>query len=133
MAHTDPIADLLTRIRNGLTAKHRYVDLGWSKLKENIAEILKEQGFIDNYLVKIDPNQRGVIRIFLKYAAGYLPAIKGIKRISKPGCRRYVGYKEIPDFYGNLGLSIISTSEGVLAGHQAAQKKVGGELLCLVW
>lgn len=133
MAVTDPVADFLTRIRNGLKAQHRYVDVNWSKLKQNLSEILKNEGFIENFLIKKDENDRGVIRIFLRYGAHRQPAIKGLKRLSKPGLRKYVKHNEIPKFYGGLGLSILSTSQGVLSGSDAIKEKVGGELLCLVW
>lgn len=133
MAISDPIADLLTRIRNAQGAEHRYVDVSWSKMKENIAEILKNQGFIENYLVKQDNKQRGTMRIFLKYASGRRPVIQGLRRVSKPGLRRYVTREDIPQFYGKTGVSIISTSQGVLSGDEAAKRNIGGELLCLVW
>lgn len=133
MAFSDPIADLLTRIRNAIKAQHRYVDIRWSKLKQNIAEILKNQEFIESFLVKQDNRNRGTIRIFLKYTDGRLPVIQGLTRMSKPGLRRYVGYQEIPRFYGGLGVSILSTSQGVMAGKEAKNRKLGGELLCLVW
>src|ERR1700733_2856654 len=119
MAISDPIADFLTRIRNALKAQHRYVDIGWSKLKQNIADILKNQGFIEGYLVKHDNKNRGTIRIFLKYGEGRQPVIQGIKRVSKPGLRQYVGYQDIPKFFGGMGLSIVSTSRGVMAGSDA--------------
>lgn len=133
MAISDPVADFLTRIRNATHAQHRYVDIGWSKMKQTLAEILKNQGFVENYLVKMDEGQRGTIRIFLKYTKGRRPVIQGIKRVSKPGLRRYVGHNEIPNFYGNMGLSIVSTSQGVLPGNEAKERRIGGELLCLVW
>lgn len=133
MAVSDPIADFLTRIRNAIKAEHRYVDVRWSKLKQNIAEILKSQGFIESYLVKQDNKQRGTMRIFLKYVDGRQPVIQGIKRVSKPGLRHYVGHEDIPSFYGGMGLSIISTSQGVMAGLDARKRQIGGELLCLVW
>lgn len=133
MAVSDPVADFLTRIRNAIKAQHRYVDVAWSKMKQTIAEILKNQGFIENYLVKMDEGHRGTIRLFLKYASGRRPVIQGIKRISKPGLRRYVGHQDIPRFYGNMGLSIISTSQGVMPGNEASRRGIGGELLCLVW
>jgi len=133
MALSDPIADFLTRIRNAIKAQHRYVDVNWSKVKQNIAEILKDQGFIESYLVKQDNNNRGTMRVFLKYSQGRRPVITGIKRISKPGLRKYVGHDEIPNFYGSLGLSIVSTSQGVISGGEAKKRKIGGELLCLVW
>jgi small subunit ribosomal protein S8 len=129
---SDPIADFLTRIRNATKAQHRYVDVSWSRMKQNIAEILKSHGFIESYLVKHD-KQRGTMRLFLKYNEGRQPVIQGIQRVSKPGLRRYVGHEDIPRFYGGLGLSILSTSSGVMAGFDAMTKKVGGELLCLVW
>jgi small subunit ribosomal protein S8 len=133
MAISDPVADFLTRIRNSVTAGHRYIDVSWSVIKQNIAEILKEQGFIENYLVKHESKQRGTIRVFLKYASGRRPVIQGVRRVSKPGLRKYVGYADIPRFYGGMGLSIISTSQGVMAGDEASKRKIGGELLCLVW
>lgn len=133
MALSDPTADFLTRIRNALKAQHRYVDADWSKMKESIAHILKQEGFIENYLVKKDNINRGQIRIFLKYIEGRKPVIKGIKRVSRPGLRKYVGHNDIPSFYGGLGLPILSTSQGVISGSVANEKKIGGELLCLVW
>lgn len=133
MAFNDPVADFLTRIRNASQAQHRYVDIPWSKMKQALAEILKNYGFIDNLLVKVDDKFRGTIRVFLKYTPERKPVIQGLKRVSKPGLRKYVGHHQIPQYYGNLGLSIISTSQGILAGKDALAKKVGGELLCLVW
>lgn len=133
MASSDPIADFLTMIRNAIKAEHRFVDVTWSKVKLSIVEILKAQGLVEDYLVKMDTNQRGTIRIFLKYVGGRKSVIQGIKRVSKPGLRRYVGVSEIPTYYGGLGLSILSTSQGVLAGPEARKRQIGGELLCLVW
>lgn len=133
MAFSDPIADLLTRIRNATRARRRYVDIRWSKLKQNIAEIMKNQGFIDSFLVKQDNKNRGTIRVFLKYTDGRSPVIQGLTRVSKPGLRRYIGHQDIPRFYGGLGVSILSTSQGIMSGHDAHMKGIGGELLCLVW
>lgn len=133
MAVSDPIADFLTRIRNSLKAEHRYVDVGWSKIKQNIAEILKEQGFIESYIVRQDNKNRGTMRLFLKYTSGRQPVIQGITRISKPGLRKYVQRDDIPRFYGGMGMSILSTSQGVLPGLEAMKRNIGGELLCLVW
>lgn len=130
---SDPIADFLTRIRNGGRAKRRFVDASWSKMKESISEILKEQGFIESYLIKHETPQRGTIRIFLKYDQNRSPIIRGLRRISKPGLRRYINSTDIPYFYGGLGLSIVSTSQGVLPGIEASRRKIGGELLCTVW
>ena len=133
MAVSDPIADFLTMIRNAIKAEHRYVDVSWSKIKLSIVEILKAEGLIEDFLVKLETNQRGTVRIFLKYVGGRQSVIQGIKRISKPGLRRYVGSTDIPTYYGGLGLSILSTSQGVMAGSEARKRQVGGELLCLVW
>jgi len=133
MAVTDPVADFLTRIRNALKAEHRYVDVNWSKMKESLAQILKDYGFVEGFMVKKDPNHRGTIRIFLKYGRDRRSVIQGLRRISKPGLRKYVGHEDIPRFYGGTGLSILSTSKGVLAGWKATEENVGGELLCIVW
>lgn len=132
MTLSDPIADLLTRIRNGLKAQHRYTDIPWSKGKQAIADVLKSLGLIESYLVKQEKNG-GTMRVFLKYSLGRQPVIQGIKRVSKPGLRRYVGYTDIPKFYGGFGVSILSTSQGIISGHEAQKRKLGGELLCLVW
>lgn len=133
MTMCDPIADFLTRIRNASRAQHRFVDADWSKIKESIAEILKSQGFIESYLVKKDENGRGTIRLFLKYQNGRKAVIQGIKKVSNPGLRRYVKHADIPVFYGGLGLSIVSTSQGVLPGFEAIKRQIGGELICMVW
>jgi len=133
MAFSDPISDFLTRIRNAIKAQHRYVDINWSKIKQDLAEILKSQGFIESYLVKHDNKNRGTMRLFLKYTDGRQSVIQGLTRISKPGLRKYVGYQEIPRFHGGLGLSIVSTSQGVMAGRDAKDRKIGGEILCMVW
>ena len=134
MACSDQIADFLTRIRNAVSAQHRYVDMDWSKIRETIAGILKSRGFIENFLVVVDDGGcRGKIRLFLKYANDRQPAIQGLKRVSKPGLRKYVGQSEIPRFYGNMGLSIVSTSQGVLPGDEATKRGIGGELMCLIW
>lgn len=133
MAMSDPIADFLTRIRNAAQAQHRYVDIPWSKLKQSLAEILKNQGFIENCLVKLDDPRRGTIRLFLKYTHSRLPVIQGLKRISKPGLRKYVKHEDIPQFFGGMGVPIVSTSQGIMAGNEAAKRKIGGELLCLIW
>lgn len=132
MAFSDPVADFLTRIRNGLMAKHRFIDISWSTLKEGLAQILKEHGLIDNYLVKKE-GSIGTLRVFLKYGEKRRPVIQGLKRESKPGCRRYVGYSDIKPVFGGMGISILSTSKGLLSGRQARESKVGGELLCTIW
>lgn len=133
MAISDPVADFLTRIRNSGSAKQRYVDVSWSKLKQNLAEILKSQGFIENFLVNLETPSRGTLRLFLKYTPLRNPVIQGLKRMSKPGLRRYVAYEDIPQFHGGMGLSIVSTSQGLMPGSEAKKRKIGGELVCLVW
>jgi small subunit ribosomal protein S8 len=129
---SDTIADFLTRIRNSLKAKHRYVDIPSSKMKVHLAEILKLQGLIEGYLMKTE-GHRSTLRIFLKYGSNRAPIIQGLKRISKPGLRRYIGHDQIPYFFGGLGIPIMSTSQGVMMGSEARKRKIGGELLCLVW
>ena len=132
MSMTDPIADMLTRIRNGIQAHHERIDLPASKLKIEIAKILKSEGFISNYKLTEDRIQ-GTLRIYLKYADDGEPVIHGIERVSRPGRRVYRGKAEIPPVLGGLGLSIVSTSRGVLSASEAARTGVGGEVLCQVW
>ena len=132
MSVTDPIADMLTRIRNGLMAKHEQVLVPSSRLKLSIARILKEEGFITDCEVVRGKPQR-VIKIQLKYHDDKKPAITDLKRVSKPGLRVHVGANEIPRVFGGLGIAIVSTSRGVKTGHQAWRQGVGGELLCFVW
>lgn len=129
MSFSDPIADLLTRIRNASRAKHRYVDVWRTKIKENLVLVLQDEGFIDGFLVD---EERKRMRIFLKYAEGRKPLVEELVRVSSPGLRRYIGYKEIPEIDGGMGLVILSTPEGILDGKTARRKKVGGELLCFV-
>jgi small subunit ribosomal protein S8 len=133
MSMTDPIADLLTRIRNGIQAKHDRVELPSSKLKVEIARILKSEGFISNFKLVDENKIQGVLRIYLKYSEDGEPVIHGIERISRPGRRVYRNKQEIPRVLGGLGLAIVSTSKGVLAGHDAVKNGVGGEVLCQVW
>ena len=130
MSMNDPIADLLTRIRNASLARNRFVDFPHSQEKVNIVKILHEQGFIENFLVD---QEGGRVRAFLKYARGRDPVIQGLKRVSSPGLRRYVGYRKIPRVLGGLGIAILSTPIGIVDGQKAREQKVGGELLCLVW
>lgn len=132
MSMTDPVADMLTRIRNGIQARHERVEIPASKLKVEIARILKDEGFISNYKV-VEGEVQSVLRVYLKYADDGEPVIHGIERLSRPGRRVYRGKKELPRVLGGLGLSIISTSRGVMSGSQAAQRGVGGEVLCQVW
>ena len=126
----DPIADLLTRIRNAKSAKHRFVDFRPSKIKMDIVKVLHEQGFVDRFMIN---EEKGQARVFLKYAGGRESVIKGLNRMSSPSLRRYVGYKKIPRIYGGMGIAILSTPAGVVDGETARRNKLGGELLCLVW
>lgn len=128
----DPIADLLTRLRNASLARHRYIDLGYSKMKEAIVKILKEKGFVAHYLVK-EEKKIGTMRVFLKYDSERKPIIHGLKRESKSSLRKYVPYGQIPRVLAGMGISIISTSKGVMEGDQAREQKIGGELLCSAW
>ncbi len=129
---TDPIADMLTRIRNASKAKHEKVDIPSSKLKIEIAKILKDEGFVKNVKLVKDRRQ-GVIRIYLKYTDEESPVIQGLKRISRPGCRVYVGNVAIPRVMGGMGTAILSTPRGVQTGKQAKKDNVGGEVLCHIW
>lgn len=130
MAFNDPIAELLTKIRNARGAQHRYVDLSSSRIKVKILEILKSHGFIENFLVN---EEKFKIRVFLRYTKARESVIHGLTRISKNGLRRYIGYADIPKVFNGMGLAILSTPKGVLDGETARNLKVGGELLCTVW
>jgi small subunit ribosomal protein S8 len=132
MNMTDPIADMLTRIRNGVRVKLPKVDIPNSRLKTEIARILKNEGYIANFKVVENPPQ-GAIRVFLKYGQGDERVITDLQRVSRPGCRIYCGKGEIPRVYGGLGINILSTSRGVMTGREAARSGVGGEILCNVW
>ena len=134
MSMTDPIADMLTRIRNGITSHHDRVEMPSSKLKVEVAKILKSEGFISNYkVVEEDGRPQATLRLYLKYSEDGEPVIHGIERVSRPGRRVYRGKEEIPQVLGGLGLAIVSTSKGVLSGAEAAKSGVGGEVLCQVW
>ena len=133
MAVTDPIADMLTRIRNALVIRHETVVIPASKMKVEIARILKEEGFIETYDTVRTGTPTAAIRVRLSYKGKNEPAITGLKRVSKPGLRVYVGKGEIPRYYGGLGTAMVSTSKGVMTGGQAWRSGVGGELLCYVW
>ena len=132
MNMTDPVADLLTRIRNGVRAKLTKVDVPCSKLKIEIARILKDEGYISNYKLSEDGRQ-GLLRVYLKYGAGMERVITDLQRVSRPGCRIYCGKDQIPRVYGGLGINILSTSRGLMTGRSAAREGVGGEILCNVW
>jgi small subunit ribosomal protein S8 len=132
MSMSDPIADLLTRIRNAVMARHSQVVVPHSKVKVAIVNILKEEGFIDRYEV-IKDQSRQAIRIWLKYDMDRRPVLSGLSRVSKPGSRIYTKQSDIPWVYSGLGVAILSTSRGVLTGAQARRLGVGGEVLCYVW
>ena len=129
---SDPIADMLTRVRNALKARFQKVDVPASKLKTEIARILKDEGYILNYKIVDDDNHKA-IRVYLKYTAGNQPVISNIERVSRPGCRVYVGATDIPKVLGGLGVNILTTPKGVMTGKSARKEGVGGELLCQVW
>jgi len=129
---TDPIADMLSRIRNALVPRHDFVDIPASRLKIAIGEILKREGYIRGFEVKSQGSRR-TIRIHLAYTDKREPAIAGLQRVSKPGLRVYAQRREIPRVYGGLGIAILSTPEGVLTGKEARRRSVGGEVLCYVW
>ncbi len=129
---TDPVADFLTRIRNAMRARHQKLDVPASKLKAEIARILKEEGYIANYKAT-EEDGRQVLRVYLKYGANNEAAIRDLTRISRPGCRVYVGRDEIKRVQGGLGICILTTPRGVMTGKQARRERVGGEILCEVW
>ena len=129
---TDPVADFLTRVRNAIRAKQQKVDVPASKLKLEIARILKEEGYISNFKATEENGQK-LVRVYLKYGNGNEAAISNLNRISKPGCRVYVGRTEIPRVLGGLGINILTTPKGVMTGRDARRSGVGGEILCEVW
>lgn len=131
---TDPIADMLTRIRNGIAAKHTKVDVPASRLKVEIARILKEEGYITNYSIKVtEGTQIRTLRVFLRYGTKGESTISNIERISRPSRRIYVGSKEVPKVLGGLGINILSTSQGVMTGKAARRANIGGEVLCSIY
>jgi small subunit ribosomal protein S8 len=132
MQLTDPVADFLTRIRNAIRARHQKMDVPASKLKAEISRILKEEGYIQNYKA-VEENGHKVLRVYLKYSASNEAVILDLKRVSRPGCRVYVGRDEIKRVQGGLGISILTTPKGVMTGRQARREGVGGEILCQVW
>ena len=132
MSASDPVADMLTKIRNAAQARHEKVDIPTSKLKLEIVKILKTEGYIKNFK-KVQEDNKSVIRIFLKYDEANAPVIHGLEKISKPGRRVYSSYKDLPRVYNGYGTVIVSTSSGVTTGKKAAEKQVGGELVCTIW
>ena len=132
MNANDPIADLLTRVRNGLTSRHEKVDIPSSRLKVELARILKDEGYIKNFKV-LDDKGAGLLRLYLKYDESGRPIIHGLSRVSRPGRRLYRGKVEMPEVLGGLGIAIVSTSQGLLTGHDARRRGVRGEVVCSVW
>ncbi|HRD02235.1 MAG TPA: 30S ribosomal protein S8 [Candidatus Saccharicenans sp.] len=132
MSVTDPIADMLTRIRNAVRAKKKEVNLPSSQLKIEIARILKEEGYIKNYKI-IEDNKQGILNITLKYVDNNQSAISGLRRVSKPGCRIYCSQDSIPKALDGLGIVIISTSKGIMTGQKCEERGLGGEVLCEIW
>jgi len=129
---TDPISDLLTRIRNATKSKQRKVDVPPSQTKISIVEILRKEGFIKNYKL-YQQDEKGILRIYLKYVGKNRPVIQGLKRISRPSRRVYTGWEEIPTILDGMGIAIVSTSKGMLSDNVARENKIGGELICSVW
>ena len=132
MSMTDPIADMLTRIRNAQRASHELVNIPSSKLKINVAKVLKSEGYVKNFRI-ISDGQHRFIRIFLKYDKEGDAVIEGIKRVIKPGCRVYAGSTEVPKVLNGYGINILSTSKGLMTDNEARKMRVGGEILCAVW
>lgn len=132
MTTSDPIADMLTRVRNALGARHPKVDVPASKLKMELARILKDEGYIMNFKL-VEEDAKKAIRIYLKYTPANLPVISRIERISRPGCRVYVGSKDIPRVLGGMGINILTTPKGIMTGLTARKEGIGGEVLCQVW
>ena len=133
MTTSDPIADMLTRIRNAMASRHAKVDVPASKLKTDISKILKDEGYIANFKLTEDGNKKSIRIYQFKYTPGNVPVISRIERVSRPGCRVYVGSKEVPRVLGGLGINIITTPRGVMTGSTARKEGVGGEVLCHVW
>lgn len=132
MAVSDPVADMLTKIRNASLAKHDKVDISTSKMKLQIIKILKNEGFVKNFK-KVTKDNFPFVRVYLKYDENQAPVIHGIERMSTPGRRMYTGYCDMPRVYNGYGVLVVSTSEGVITGKKAAESKIGGELICKVW
>jgi len=132
MVLTDPIADMLTRIRNANMAEKKVVQMPHSKMKSEIARLLKSEGFIKDYTLE-NEDGKSVLNVFLKYTVEREPVIQGLRRISKSSCRKYVASDEVPRVLGGIGVALLSTSSGVMTDNEARQKKVGGEVLCYIW
>jgi small subunit ribosomal protein S8 len=129
---TDPVADMLTRIRNAVTSRHEYVNIPASKMKVAIADVLRKEGYIRDFELK-DEGVRKLMRLELNYTGKKEPVLSGLQRVSKPGLRVYVQKREIPRVYGGLGMAILSTPQGVMTGQDAWRRSIGGEVICYVW
>lgn len=133
MSMTDPIADLLTRVRNGAHARKEYIDCPWSGMKERVAKVMVDEGFLREVsTVEVGPKKKD-LRVWLRYDGNQRPAIRGVRRVSRPSARIYVGAKEMPRLRGGMGINIVSTPVGVLVDREAARRNVGGEIICAVW
>jgi small subunit ribosomal protein S8 len=132
VSFSDPVADLLTRVRNGLSARHEKIDVPSSRFKVELARILKDEGYIKNFKI-LDDRGAGLLRLYLKYDDAGQPVIHGLTRVSRPGRRLYRGKEEIPEVLGGLGVAIVSTSQGLLTGQDARRRGLGGEVVCSVW
>jgi small subunit ribosomal protein S8 len=134
MSMSDPVADMLTRLRNAVTSRHDAVQIPASKLKVSIAKVLKDEGFIRDYaIIKEEGKVQPTLKVELSYGGRKQPVLNGLQRVSKPGLRVYVQRREIPRVYGGLGIAILSTPKGIMTGHEARRQEVGGEVLCYVW
>jgi small subunit ribosomal protein S8 len=132
MVVSDPIADMLTRVRNANMAEKKIVSLPHSKIKSEVARLLKQEGFISDFSVE-DNNGKSILNLFLKYTLEREPVIQGLRRISKPSCRRYTNAEEVPRVLGGIGIAILSTSSGLMTDSEAREKNIGGEILCYIW
>ena len=132
MVVSDPIADMLTRVRNANMAEKKIVSLPHSKIKSEVARLLKQEGFISDFSVDED-NGKSILNLFLKYTLEREPVIQGLRRISKPSCRRYANAEEVPRVLGGIGIAILSTSSGLMTDSEAREKNIGGEILCYIW
>ena len=132
MVVSDPIADMLTRVRNANMAEKKIVSLPHSKIKSEVARLLKQEGFISDFSVEKD-NGKSILNLFLKYTLEREPVIQGLRRISKPSCRRYANAEEVPRVLGGIGIAILSTSSGLMTDSEAREKNIGGEVLCYIW
>ncbi len=133
MAISDPVADMLTKIRNASMAKHEKVEIPTSKMKLQIVKILKNEGYVKNFKKVVNKDGVNTIRVFLKYDDKQNPVLHGIDRVSTPGRRVYSGYRDMPRVYNGYGVVVVSTSTGIITGKKASEKKIGGELICTIW